>query len=167
MGFPNVKLIHPAFTQVSRRTTGFASPTATYLTGRWMAIDGSGNFAVPGTARDLANAFGLYWLLEGTHIHNGSNANFDAGTKDSTVSVALPSNSVNRTGTGAYGVFVGYVGPEGVDPAAAIVNGAELTVDQYGRLIVAGGGEVRVAIAEVVTTDGGGLTSVIFRTTGN
>lgn len=168
----NVEIVFPAFTQVARRSlVGASFQTTQYLSGRWVAVDTNGQFAVVGTARDLQNAYGLYWLLEGTHDHIGANVatvDFAASTFLSLQTAQLPSNKLQGALTGVMGVFVGRVGPEGVDPTdTGIVNGAELTVDAFGRLITAGSGNVRVAVAEVVTTDGNGVTGLIFRTTGN
>jgi hypothetical protein len=166
----NVSIVHPAFTQVARRTAVAADLTKQYLSGRWVCVNSMGQFAIVGTAKDLPNAFGLYWLLEGTHDHIGTNLDFAtvAGQAfSSSNAVQLPSVKNQGALAGAYGVFVGTTGPEGVDPSASIVNQSELTVDQYGRFVVAGSGDIRVAVAEVVTSDGNGITSVIFRTTGN
>ncbi len=162
----NVKIVHPAFTQTQRRNAIAASTSAKYLTGRWVAVDGDGKFAVVGTSRDAADAYGLYWLLEGTHEHIGDNTEFDDTTKMSTNFVELPSNKNTKALTGAYGVFVGYTGPEGVKVDDTIANGARLGVDQYGRLYAVTSTEVTVAVAEVITTDGNGITSLTFRTTG-
>lgn len=170
----NAFVIHPALSQVARRSLVGANFTTTqYLSGRWVAVDSTGAFAVVGTARDLGNAYGLYFLLEGTHDHIGANvANVDFEVTGSTFvslkATELPSNKIQGALAGAYGVFVGTVGPEGVNPAdTGIVNGAELTVDAFGRLVAAGSGDIRVAVAEVVTRDGGGVASLTFRTTGN
>ncbi len=163
----NVFIVHPALTMVARRNGARTNTTDQFLTGRWVARDATDSFAVVGTSKDLANAYGLYLLLEGCVEHIGTNQDFDGTSKKSTNFVTLPSNANQGAMTGAYGVFVAAVGPEGVDPSASIVAQSELTVDQYGRLIVAQSGDIRVAVAEVITSDGNGLTSVIFRTTGN
>lgn len=170
--FKDVFVVHPDFLQTPRRSLVAADLTKQYLTGRWVMANGSGQFDIVSSSRALNNAQGLYWLIEGTHVHIGNNttdfATVGGVAFTSINNTQLPSNQAQGALAGVYGVFVGQVGPEGVDPTAAIVNGSILTVDQYGRLIVATGSNIVVAVAEVVAVDGSNnITSLIFRTTGN
>lgn len=168
------RVISPAFTQVPRisaiRYGQGGNTPATLLTGRWCQLDANGNAAVVGTSRDLADCQGLYWIIEGTHNHIGTTAEFDGTSKMSTNMVELPSVKAQGAVALVFGVFRGEVGPEGVDNSdhANYDAGDKLTIDQYGRLIVANGTtDLNVAVAETVTEDANGVTSLVFRTLGN
>jgi len=162
-------IVHPAFTFAQRRGAVMADTTKQYLTGRWVAMNGSGQFAIPGSGRALNNAYGLYWLLEGNQEHIGLTTDFNSGANYvSTNFNTLPSVLASNALTGVYGCFVGACGPAGVDPTLSIVNGSFLTIDAYGRMVIASGSNIVVAVAEVVTTDGGGnVQTLVFKTTGN
>ncbi len=150
------------FSEVKRRSVPKNS-AGQLLTGRWVTINGSGEAAYPGAGSKA----GLYFLLEGSHVHLGTNLEFSgSGNHDSTNAEALPSNAASLAMALAYGQFIAKVGSEGVDPAASLNVGDLVAVDAYGRLIAVGGG-IAVAKVEAITTDANGITSLTFKALGN
>jgi hypothetical protein len=135
------------------------------LTGRWFALNNAAEVILPGSS----NKPGLYLAVEGNLGHKGTNLDFgNAGAGyASTVSFIYPSVQQSNECALAYGVFRYEVGPEGCDPAdAGLVTDALVTVDQYGRIITAGSGDVAMGKVEAVTRDANGVTKLVVRTFG-
>jgi hypothetical protein len=146
------------FTQALRRS---AIKGESLLTGRWAAIDANGQAVAPGAGSKR----GLNLVLEGTHIHTGSNLDFgSAAAMNSTKNEELPSVKAVGAVALAYGVFRYKVGPEGCDPAQSYTVGDLLDVDAYGRLIPASDDGDEVGRVEAVATDANGVTELVVHT---
>lgn len=156
-------IVSPAFTFTPRRSGKKADAASQILSGRWVVINADNQLAYPGSGR--AGGAGLYWVLEGTHNHVGTNLEFDGSSKASTNADLLPSVAAQGAIGLAYGVFVGNVGPEGCDPAMEVEVGDALEIDQYGRLVPFYEGE-KIAIVEAITTNDDGVTRLVFRALG-
>ena len=160
--FRTPELITP-FTQVHRKSAIKSAGQAQLLSGRWAALDASGEAAYPGAGAKQ----GLYLVIEGSHIHIGSNTEFGGSTPfASTNAESLPSVAAAGAVGLAYGVFRYRVGPEGCNPAATYTVGSLVEVDADGRVIPLAAG-VAIARVEAVSTNANGVTELVLRTLGN
>jgi hypothetical protein len=161
-----VDLLTPSRIYVPTVSRPLGSGSTATLTGRWAKIDANGLVQAPG-----AQYLGLYLIIEGRYLHNGSPTEF-AGT--------APYASTNY---GEFPAFLGSpqvalwcgvirvkIGCEGFDvsDSAAIVAGAKLTPDAYGRLVATGATDANcIAVVESVNKDGSNnVVDVTIRTLG-
>lgn len=153
-----LKLLTP-LGQVPRRSVGYDTTInvgAGPITGRWSAINSSGNAVLP-----AAGAAGVYLNYEGSVIPK-PDATITIGLTPTFLPapmVSLPSSVAALQVALAYGVYRFSVGIEGFDPTSLVV-GSGLQVDAVGRLVLLAGG-TRVATVEAVTS-----TSLTARTLG-
>jgi hypothetical protein len=156
----SVRLVTP-FTQVNRRSVPIGA--GALLTGRWATLDANGLAIVPGAVPVI----GGYLILEGSLIHVGDETDFSGSAPyASTDSNVLPSVAASGQVALAYGVFVFEVGPEGCDPTHAFSPGDLVTIDAYGRIIAASGGN-QIGKVEAVSTDASALVTLLrIRTLG-
>lgn len=133
------------------------------LTGRLVTLNVNGEAVYPGAGTKR----GLYLVLEGTHIHKGTNLEFGTTPFNSTNAEELPAAKASKQVALAYGIFRYTVGPEGCDPAASLSVGALVEVDAAGRLIAVTTADNAMGKVEAVTTDANGITSLTIRTLGN
>ncbi|HSW49532.1 MAG TPA: hypothetical protein VLH09_05120 [Bryobacteraceae bacterium] len=133
------------------------------LTGRWVTLNGNGEAVYPGAGSKR----GLYLVLEGTHIHKGTNLQFaGSGSYDSTNAEELPAVKASKACALAYGCFRFQVGSEGCAPGASLTVGALVDVDAAGRLIASLAATDAMGKVEAITTDANGITSLTIRTLG-
>jgi len=135
---------------------------AQILTGRWVTLNSTGEAIYPSSGSKR----GLYLVLEGTHIHKGTNLEFGSSPYNSTNAEELPAGKVSKQCALAYGVFRYTVGSEGCAPGASLTVGALVDVDAAGRLIATLTATDAMGKVEAITTDANGITSLTIRTLG-
>jgi hypothetical protein len=153
-----LKLLTP-LGQVPRRSVGYDATInagAGPITGRWSAINSSGNAVLP-----AAGAAGVYLNYEGV-VSPKPGATIAIGLTPTFLPaplVTLPSSVAGAQVALAYGIYRFTVDIEGFDPTSLVV-GSGLQVDAVGRLVLLASG-ARVATVEAVTS-----TNLIARTLG-
>lgn len=153
-----VELLTP-FTSVNRRSVPKDSSTIV-LTGRFYAINSSGNIVVP-----TLGQVGVYLAVEGDRLHIGGPTEFTAGA--STNYVLHPAVTATGHCALAYGIYRVKIGPEALSQALTFAVGQALKVDTLGRLTNDTVTDATtVAFIEAITGSAAAWTDVTIRTTG-
>lgn len=146
--------------ELKRQNLNAKSGGVIILTGRWFVLDSAGVAIAPGSGSKV----GALLAIEGTHKHIGTPTEFgNSGTGyASTNAIALPSNVAGNAVALALPPVRFTVGSEGVDPAASLIVGSIVEIDDYGRLVLLSGGRAagRVLAVTIVSSK---ITSVTIQ----